>query len=362
MKTKPIHFVILTVWVFALLIGCTNRQNKKQSEGNLQAVKDMAGRDLTISNPVKSIISNNLPGTILLYSLADSMLIARNNTPSYSEPNFCTKQYVDLPLIGSWFSTNGTRNTEEVIRLKPDLIVSAGNIGGKVVEITDRDQEMLKIPMMLVSTDLTLLDSTYQLLGKLLNREEKAAELIEFYQKYIPLIISETVKMDSANRKRIYIAMGQNGLLTPPASSLHSQVTKYAGALNVAEIDLFNREVSGHATVSLEQVIKWAPDIILTCGIGNISSVEVKNNLLNDRKWAGLTAIKKGQVFEVPASPYLWLDRPPSINQIMGVIWLAKLLYPDHFSYDIKEVTREFYTKFYHRELAMTEINKILNN
>ena len=322
----------------------------------------MAGRKLTISKPVKSVISNNLPGTILLYSLADTMLIARNNTPSYSETVFCTEQYGSLPLVGSWFSTNGTRNTEEIIRLNPDLIVSAGNIGGEAVEITDRDQETLKIPVMLVSTDLTKLDSTYLLLGELLNREEKAAELIDFYQKYIPPIISETAKTDSARRKRIYIAMGENGLLTPPASSLHSQVTKYAGALNVAEIELFNREVSGHATVSLEQVIQWAPDMILTCGIGDISSEKVKNNLLSDKKWAGLSAVKNRQVFEVPASPYLWLDRPPSINQIIGVVWLAKLLYPGRFSYDIKEVTREFYKKFYHRELTEKEINEILNS
>ena len=149
------------------LNSCTTNSSKELRHKIVQ-ITDMAGRELAVPGSVNKVVSNNLPGTILLYSLADSMLIARNDAPSHSETIFCTEQYCKLQLIGSWFSTNGTRNTEEIIRLKPDLIVSAGNIGGKVVEITNRDQEMLKIPMMLVSTDLMKLDSTYLLLGKLL--------------------------------------------------------------------------------------------------------------------------------------------------------------------------------------------------
>ena len=355
------HFYLVLSCITVIFLNSCTTNSSNESKRKIVLLTDMTGREIAVPNPVTKIISNNLPGTILLYSIADSLLIARNKTPSFSENMFCTEHYCNLPLIGSWFSTNGTRNTEEIIRLKPDLIVSAGNIGPKVVEITDHDQKLLQIPMILVSTDLTVLDSTYQLLGKLLNREEKARELIRFYQKYVPEILSETAKRDSTDRKRIYIAMGENGLLTSPASSLHSQVTKYAGALNVAEIDLFNHEVSGFATVSLEQVINWVPDIILTCGGNDVSSETLKNHLLNDKRWSGLSAIKNKQIYAVPESPYLWLDRPPSINQMIGVIWLAKLLYPEHFSYDMNEVVYEFYKCFYHKDLTKNEIAKILD-
>lgn len=353
-------YLILSCIAVISLNSCTTNSHK-EIESDIVRITDMAGREVVVPDSANKVISNNLPGTILLYSLADSLLIARNNTASSSENMFCTEGYCKLPLIGSWFSTNGTRNTEEIIRLKPDLIISAGNIGPQVVEITDRDQELLQIPMILVSTDLTVLDSTYQFLGKLLNREEKAKELVGVYKKYIPEILSKAEKTDSVERKRIYIAMGENGLLTPPASSLHSQVAKYAGAINVAKIDLFNHEVSGFATVSLEQVINWAPDIILACGGNDILSKELKNYLLTDKKWGGLSAVKTGQVYAVPASPYLWLDRPPSINQMIGVIWLAKLLYPEHFTYDINTAVREFYKRFYHRELSESEITEILD-
>ena len=353
--------VFLGVVMF-LLPACTNRQNDRHSENAVQKAEDMAGRELVVPKQITRVASNNLPGTMLLYTLADSLLIARNNTPSGSEQFFCTESYCRLPLIGSWFSTNGTRNTEELIRMKPDLIVSAGNVGKSAAEITDHDQKLLKIPIMLISTNLVDLPRSYSLLGKLLGREEKASELIAFYEKYIPGIISETATIDSAKRKRIYIAMGEEGLLTPPASSLHSQVVKFAGGQNVAEINLFDRQITSHATVSIEQVINWNPEIILACGIEDVSSENVKQNLMTNKQWAGISAIKSGQVYQVPASPYLWLDRPPSINQVIGVIWLAKLLYPDRFTYDMNEITKEFYRKFYHRKLTDQEARKILNN
>ena len=40
----------------------------------------------------------------------------------------------------------------------------------------------------------------------------------------------------------------------------------------------------------------------------------------------------------------------------MGLWWIAKLLYPDHFKEDIRETTRDFYKKFYHVTLADAQI------
>ena len=39
---------------------------------------------------------------------------------------------------------------------------------------------------------------------------------------------------------------------------------------------------------------------------------------------------------------------PPSGNRLIGLWWLAKTLYPDLFKEDLRELTRDFYTKFYH--------------
>ena len=45
------------------------------------------------------------------------------------------------------------------------------------------------------------------------------------------------------------------------------------------------------------------------------------------------------------------IDRPPSINRLLGLRWLAKVLYPDIDTGDMRAITREYYRLFYHVEL-----------
>jgi len=62
----------------------------------------------------------------------------------------------------------------------------------------------------------------------------------------------------------------------------------------------------------------------------------------------------------MPGGPYNWMDQPPSVNQVLGVIWLAHLLYPDVFQYDMAAKTRQFYELFYHCELADAQVEALL--
>ncbi len=45
--------------------------------------------------------------------------------------------------------------------------------------------------------------------------------------------------------------------------------------------------------------------------------------------------------------PFGWFDRPPSVNRLIGVKWLASVLYGEDANYDIPRDTREFYRLFY---------------
>ena len=49
-----------------------------------------------------------------------------------------------------------------------------------------------------------------------------------------------------------------------------------------------------------------------------------------------------------PQVPFGWVDSPPSVNRLIGLWWLATIFYPDLFKEDMRELTRDFYTKFYH--------------
>ena len=76
--------------------------------------------------------------------------------------------------------------------------------------------------------------------------------------------------------------------------------------------------------------------------------------------WNNIKAVKNGKVYEVPIAPYDWINRQPSVNRVIGVRWLANLLYPDIYDVDIKEEIREFFSLFYQYDLSDEEMATLL--
>ncbi|MBV9077139.1 MAG: iron ABC transporter substrate-binding protein, partial [Methylobacteriaceae bacterium] len=61
-----------------------------------------------------------------------------------------------------------------------------------------------------------------------------------------------------------------------------------------------------------------------------------------------------------PKLPFGWVDFPPSVNRLIGLRWLGRVLYPDLFPEDLRPVTRGFYERFYHVDLTDAQIDGVL--
>ena len=79
-----------------------------------------------------------------------------------------------------------------------------------------------------------------------------------------------------------------------------------------------------------------------------------------DPAWASVTAVKRGRIHLSPGLPFGWIDRPPSINRLIGLRWLAGVFYPDAARYDLRADTREFYQLFYHVDLDEPALDRLL--
>jgi iron complex transport system substrate-binding protein len=108
------------------------------------------------------------------------------------------------------------------------------------------------------------------------------------------------------------------------------------------------------AIVSLEQVLAWNPDVIITIEPAFAASVR------SDPAWAPVKAVQAGRIYLSPTLPFGWVDFPPSVNRLVGLWWLAKALYPDRFTEDLRPITREFYQRFYHVSLTDVQIDRVL--
>jgi iron complex transport system substrate-binding protein len=312
-------------------------------------VDDAAGRKVPIPAKVVRVFPAGPPAAILLYTLAPETLLGwpRANRPEecvYMLPDVCTRSEV-----GRITGRGNTANLEVVLSLKPDLIVDVGSIRETFASLATRVQEQTGIPYALLDGRFEAIAATYRKLGALTHREAEADALARYADHTMTTVKSRIEKVPPDRRQRVYYARGPRGLETGLGGSINVETIEYLGARNVAA-----ERRGGMATVSVEQVLLWNPDVIVTI------DRDFAANVRTDPVWAPIKAVQTGRVHLSPKMPFGWVDFPPSVNRLIGLWWLAKVLYPEQFPEDLRPLTRDFYTRFYHKTPTDDQIEHVL--
>ncbi|MGA2565456.1 MAG: ABC transporter substrate-binding protein [Pseudolabrys sp.] len=312
------------------------------------AVTDDAGRAVQAPAKVQRVYPAGLPAAILLYTLAPDLLLGwpRSNRPqdcAYMLPDICAR-----PEVGRITGRSDTANLETVAALKPDLILDVGSTGPRYVALADRVQQQAGIPYALLSGGILALSTSYEKLGRLIGREAAGADFADYCNMTLGVITNRIAFVPADKRPRVYSARGPRGLTTALGESSHAEL-----------IELVARNVAGEAKgelaeVTLDQVRQWDPDVIVTIHPDFAASVR------GDPAWASIKAVREGRVHLMAGVPFGWFDAPPSGNRLIGLWWLAKILYPDLFKDDLRELTRDFYEKFYHVKPTDLRIDYVL--
>jgi iron complex transport system substrate-binding protein len=311
-------------------------------------VTDATGRALTVPEKVARVFPAGPPAAILLYTLAPNLLLGwpRANRPeecAYMLPDICAR-----PEVGRITGRGNTANLESVLALKPDLILDVGSTSPTFVSLAERVQQQTGIPYALLDGRFDAIAASYRKLGELVSRQDEAEKYARYADDTLKTINERTAAIAPSNRPRVYYARGPRGL-----------ITGLGGSINVETIELLAQNVAGDnkgglANVSIEQVLLWNPDVIITIDQDFAASV------YGDPSWASVNAVRNHRVHLSPKMPFGWVDFPPSVNRLIGLWWLAKILYPDKFSEDMRALTRDFYTMFYHRTPSDMQIDHVL--
>ena len=253
------------------------------------------------------------------------------------------------PELGHLTGRGNTASLETVLGMKPDLIVDIGSTARTFVETADRVQAQTGIPYALLDGRFAAVPDTYRLLGRLVGEDARAEELARFCTDLLATCRSRVASMPQEKRPRVYYARGPRGLETGLGGSINVETIEFMGATNVA-----GGTKGGLANVSIEQVLAWDPEIIVTIDRDFAAGTH------SQPAWANVTAVRTGRVHLSPKMPFGWVDFPPSVNRLPGLIWLGKLLYPALFPKGLRALTRDFYTRFDHREPNPEQITALL--
>jgi iron complex transport system substrate-binding protein len=317
--------------------------------GRAATVTDAAGRAVPVPDKVARVFPAGPPAAILLYTLAPDLLLG---WPRANRPEECVYMLLDVctrPEIGRITGRGNTANLEVVLALKPDLILDIGSTAPTFVSLATRVQEQTGIPYALLDGRFDAIAPTYRKLGELVHRASQAEAHARYADEAMTTIRARIDKVPQNRRPRVYYARGPRGLETGLGGSINVETIEFLGAQNVAA-----ERKGGLANVSVEQVLLWNPDVIVTI------DRDFAANVVRDSVWSSVAAVRSGRVHLSPKMPFGWVDFPPSVNRLMGLWWLAKILYPEQFPEDIRALTRDFYTRFYHMTPSDAQIDHVL--
>jgi iron complex transport system substrate-binding protein len=326
-----------------------------------RVITDGAGRQVTVpaATDLKKVFFTSATGEIYLDSLAPELAAGRGEDYTADQLAYLPAGVDKLPNLGT-ISGGKQLNQEAIVAAGVQLIidVSAQAISDSDKTQADDLQQQTGIPVAVYDGEFAKIAQCYTELGSLLGREQQAKTLADYVTSRLDAVEKAVATVPTDKKVSLYYAEGSKGLETEPDNSMHALTFLTAGAANVASnIPLGGNK--GMSPVNLEQVIKWNPSVIIST---SNAAGGPGNAMLKDADWASISAVKSGRVYVMPDAPFSWCDRPPAVNRILGVQWVANLLYPKAYKVDMVKETIDFYKAFYHVDLSEAKAKALLGN
>jgi iron complex transport system substrate-binding protein len=312
---------------------------------------DSAGRHVDVPDRVERVFPAGPPASATLYTVMPEKMLGWTHMPSPPGRAFLPPRFRALPEIGRLTGHDNAVGFENVVRLKPDLVLDVGDTTAPYVSLAERVQQQTHVPYVLIAGRLPDTAGTLREIGSLLGAENRAEQLASYAETMIGRTRQRVARIAPADRPSIYVGRGPRGLETAVAGSIAGEVVDMLGARNVAGAGTPPRTI---VEVSPEQLLAWQPDIILAIDRRFYAAIAA------DPAWRQLKAVQAKRVHFVPDLPFSWLDEPPAPNRLIGLQWLGKLLYPAVFPEDIRAEARRFYGLFYQQEPTGAQLDALL--
>ena len=347
-KNNRIMVLLLSLMLLVGMTGCGRSENPAgsaqpgtitaQTEAEITVV-DQAGREVTVKKDIDSIALSYRVAIRFLLNLGQGDIIKGIGK---SEP-FLEKlqpSLADCVNVGQ-----GVADIEAVAELNPDVFFH------KASDIETLDAlEKIGIPAVGIEIETPeQITVAMDLMGKVCGAEEKAQELIDYYNSQLEDVAERIASLQEKDKKTA-IVMGTSIGKVADGSMLQGEMLKRAGAVNCAD-ELQATEL--WPTVGTEQIFEWNPDYIFITG--SESALYDEKDILNDKNWSEMKAVKSGHVYVMPAEEDSW--EFPGIVSVLGIDYMMHIMYPSLLdNAELDQKVNELYELSYGRSFERDEL------
>ncbi len=308
-----------------------------------RVVIDCEGNQVTIPLDVKRVCANGaLAQMVLMLGAGDHMVATGRFVAANPMVLKIFPQIKNVPVIYGAPGGKSEIQLETLVRADPDVLF------GWCDQVAS-----LGIPCLAASLlNFEDIKNTVRMIGDVLGGGYQAKSIVfcEYYDAMIEKIRSRTADIPQNERPRVYYAGGEDGLNTEGRNTISYSWITAGGGINVAA----EHGVEGSRKVTIESIIRWNPDIIIS------NSYNGKQTVANSAQWKDIRAVINGRVYQAPRGVYLWSVR--SGEGALQVPWAAKHIHPELFTdLNIQDEVRQFYARFYAYDVTADEIEEILH-
>jgi len=274
------------------------------------------------------------PAAVLVYTLAPGALVGWPSRLDDAALAMLPAAVRALPVVGRLAGRGSTVSLEALVATTPDLVIDVGTVDATYQSQAQRIREQTGLRYELLPGRLRDSAQVLRQAGALLGVQARAERLASMADRIVRDAEAGATRRAAT---RVYLARGADGLETGLRGSINTEVLEFVGAANVAAA----AGTGGISRVSLEQVVAWNPEVIVT------QDAAFAQRVVNDPTWATVRAVRDRRVLQAPVTPFGWIDGPPGINRLVGVQWLAARLDRRAPDAALRDAVREFHDAFY---------------
>ena len=267
--------------VLALLFGLTGCGNSVQSDTQPSAltVTDRMGREIALNAPARRIVALTASDCEILYAIgAGDTLIGRGEYCDYPA------EVLNIPVMDA----GGTVNWEEIIALKPDVVL----LGNMSREEQIAQLEKAGIPVVIAEADdIAGVYQSVELLGELTGRVESANAVVEQMKTRFADIQAKA----GDGTKTVYFEVSPlpYGLWTAGSGTFMDEIAGMLGVKNCFA------DVDGWGEISQEQVLQRDPDFIVSIAMYYDDGPTPEEEILSRPGWENVSAVKNKAVLNL---------------------------------------------------------------
>jgi len=343
--------------------------------GKPKTVTDYQAREVTFYRPVNRLITTNPDNSRLVIALGDlDKLVSTDEATRDSsilprDPDgekIATYAWENLQIYGGGqlddLPETNTRHEidyENMAILQPDVVIDA-----TWYDRADLVEEKIGAPCVVAGADFKFEESFdhIRLLGEILDRQERAEELVEYISSKIEMVQAVTSQIDESKNPIVYFAPrgAAQGFFDSVEGRDFTRTEAFYEPLNIAGGINVARDVAGdNINVPPEQIIAWMPDVIFVAWsysqiIGEPTGVDF---VMETSELSVIPAVQNDRVY---ACVYPYSRGTPLERSLLNMMYMAKRLHPEEFrSLDLEAEGNELYKQIFGFDGIFTEIAEI---